>query len=598
MTENDITEVTINYKINIDDRNYTDWKVYDALTLNEVDKLPIDPSIEKLFSGDVFEYNRKNLLDDTLNRNTHVVSLIHSTVRSNVSIPGILVLKGGKTFGKTSGKVSGKANDKYLYKCIPDDKRFPVFIVPYTLKLGFSKNIDNKYVIFQFDNWNGKHPEGKLLNVLGDVDILANYYEYQLYCKSLYASIQTFNKTTSDALKKKTEPEFINTMIEKYSLHDRTSENIYSIDSVGTTDYDDAFSITELTSNESSGHTSYKISIYIANVPMWMEELGLWNAFSERISTIYLPDRKRPMMPNPLSNCLCSLCEGVVRLAFALDITIIDNEIVGYKFENTYIKVYKNHVYDSKQLLYDTNHQKMVDVVNDLSRVYKYTSSIKTSGDLVSYLMILMNYYTALEMTKYSNGIYRSVNFNKDIEKQSGIPEDVNNFLKIWNSSSGQYDLYNGKKSHEMLELDAYIHCTSPIRRLVDLLNMARLQQNLSLVTYSRRFEEFENHWIGRLEYINTTMRAIRKIQNDCNLLHLCTNKPYLYEDEHDGYIFDKLNRSDGLFQYVVYLPQLKIVSRLTIRNELADYSKYKFKIFVFHDESSLKKKIRLHLVE
>jgi hypothetical protein len=93
-------------------------------------------------------------------------------------------------------------------------------------------------------------------------------------------------------------------------------------------------------------------------------------------------------------------------------------------------------------------------------------------------------------------------------------------------------------------------------------------------------------------------MRAIRKIQNDCNLLTMCTNKPEICEREYDGYIFDKLERSDGLFQYVVYLPHLKIVSRITLRNDLTDYNKYKFKIFVFHDESSLKKKIRLHFVE
>ena len=587
MTEFDDNFVTNKYKIIIDDRNYTEWKLYESLHLNQVDKLPIDPCSEKLFSGDVFEYNTT----------TKTVDIIHSTLRSTVNIPGILVLKGGKTFGKATGKVSGKTNDKYLYKCIPDDKRIPVFTIPYALKIGFSKNIDNKYVVFQFDNWNGKHPEATLLNVLGDVDILANYYEYQLYCKSLYASIQTFNKATSDALKKKTEPEFINDMIEKYSLIDRTDEKIYSIDSHDTTDYDDAFSITEHT-NPDSEYSGYKISIYIANVPMWMEELDIWNAFSERISTIYLPDRKRPMMPNPLSNCVCSLCEDVVRLAFALDITIINNEIVGYKFENTYIKVYKNHVYDSKELLADVNHQKMFDVVDKLSKVYKYTSKIKTSGDLVSYLMILMNYYTALEMTKHGNGIYRSVNFNKDVQKQAGLPEDVNNFLKIWNSSSGQYDLYNERKSHEMLELDAYIHCTSPIRRLVDLLNMARLQQNLSLNVYSTNFEAFEDRWIGKLEYINTTMRAIRKIQNDCNLLEMCTNKPEICERDHNGYIFDKLERSDGLFQYIVYLPDLKIVSRLTIRNVLTDYSNYKFRIFVFHDESSLKKKIRIHLLE
>ena len=579
--------MTMSYKILITDRNYQEWDLYDAMSLTEVEKISIEPSVDKLFSGDIFEYN---LPDHTMSAETPRINLLHSVVRSMTTIPGILILKGGKTYGKHK--------DKYLYKCIPDDSRFPVFTIPYAMKVGFSKNIDNKYVTFSFNNWTSKHPQGTVVSVLGDVDILSNYYEYQLYCKSLYASIQTFNKSTADALKKKTEHKYITSMIEKYSLVDRTNEKIYSIDSKTTADYDDAFSITNLTNECGSGNTSYKISIYIANVPMWMEELGLWNAFSERISTIYLPDRKRPMLPNPLSNCLCSLCEDVVRLAFALDITILNNEIIGYKFANTYIKVYKNHIYDSKELLADTNHQEMGAVVNELSQSYKYTSKIKTSGDLVSYLMILMNYYTAIEMVKHENGIYRSVNFNKNVEKQQGLPDDVNNFLKIWNSSSGQYDLYDERKSHEMLELDAYIHCTSPIRRLVDLLNIARLQKNLLLFDYSEQFEAFESHWTNRLEYINTTMRAIRKIQNDCSLLEMCTNNPEICEREHEGYIFDKLERSDGLFQYIVYLPELKIVSRLTLRNELTDYIKYKFKIFIFHDESSLKKKIRLHFVE
>jgi exoribonuclease R len=329
-----------------------------------------------------------------------------------------------------------------------------------------------------------------------------------------------------------------------------------------------------------------------------MEELELWESFSERISTIYLPDRKRPMMPNTLSNCLCSLCEGVVRLAFAIDIIVVNGEIIGYSFENTYINVYKNHVYESNDLKQDRNYQKMFTSVDELSQIYKYTTKIKSSSDLVSYLMILMNYYTALEMVKHNNGIYRSVNFNKNVEKQDGLPDDVNNFLKMWNSSAGQYDLYDERKCHEMLELESYIHCTSPIRRLVDLLNMARLQSNLLMMKYSKQFETFETRWTSRLEYINTTMRAIRKIQNDCSLLETCTNKPEICQIEHDGYVFDKLERSDGLFQYVVYLSQLKIVSRLTLRNELTDYNKYKFKIFVFHDESSLKKKIRLHMVE
>ena len=34
----------------------------------------------------------------------------------------------------------------------------------------------------------------------------------------------------------------------------------------------------------------------------------------------------------------------------------VTNEIVGYKFENTYIRVYKNHEYESKHLKKDKNY--------------------------------------------------------------------------------------------------------------------------------------------------------------------------------------------------------------------------------------------------
>ena len=563
--------MSVQYKILVNDRNYTDWNLFDALSLNEIEKLSFNPASNKLFSSDIFE-----MIEDKVN-------ILHSSVRCMPSIPGILVLKGNKTYGRMK--------DKFLYKCIPDDRRFPEFLMPYNVKLGFSKNIDNKYIVFKYNNWDGKHPQGTVVSVLGDVDVLSNFYEYQLYCKSLYASIQEFNKVVSNKLKKKTAPEFISSMISKYNLTDRSQEPVYSIDSKETTDYDDAFSIIDL------GNNCYKISIYISNVPLWMEELDLWNSFSERISTIYLPDRKRPMMPLALSNCVCSLCETEIRLAFGIDITIKDNEIIGYCLDNSYIKVYKNHVYESKELKKDANYKLMFKVVTELSKDYKYLKKINDSHDMVAYLMILMNYYTSRDMVKYNNGIYRSVSFNKDYKIDDTLPDNVNNFLKIWNSSCGQYDLYDERKCHEMLDLESYIHCTSPIRRLVDLLNMAKLQKNMKMVNYGENFSQFYDKWTSRLEYINTTMRAIRKIQTDCSLLHLCSTDSEVLETEYDGYVFDKIIRNDGLYQYIVYLEKLKSVSRITSRFDLNNFQKYKFKVFVFQEEATLKKKIRLHIL-
>jgi hypothetical protein len=68
-------------------------------------------------------------------------------------------------------------------------------------------------------------------------------------------------------------------------------------------------------------------------------------------------------------------------------------------------------------------------------------------------------------------------------------------------------------------------------------------------------------------------------------------------EKEHDGYLFDKILRNDGLFQFMVFLPELKLSSRITLRDNIDNFENKKFKLFLFNDEASFKKKIRLHLL-
>ena len=99
------------------------------------------------------------------------------------------------------------------------------------------------------------------------------------------------------------------------------------------------------------------------------------------------------------------------------------------------------------------------------------------------------------------------------------------------------------------------------------------------------------------IDYINTTMRSIRKVQCDCSLLDLCHNNPEVMQKEYDGYLFDKINRNDGLYQYVVFLPELKLSSRITWREDVDNFISKKFKLFIFNDEEKFKKKIRLHLL-
>ena len=115
------------------------------------------------------------------------------------------------------------------------------------INIGFSKNNINKYVVFKFKIWEEKHPIGVLVQTLGDVTHLDNFYEYQLYCKSLYASIQNITKKTMSKLKEKTSDEYIESIKTSCDLNDyRESRHIFSIDPLESKDFDDAFDIEKL----------------------------------------------------------------------------------------------------------------------------------------------------------------------------------------------------------------------------------------------------------------------------------------------------------------------------------------------------------------
>jgi hypothetical protein len=584
------------YKIYVNDRNYTSWEVFDANKFTKIEGISINPIESKLLSNDVF------ILDKNNN-----VTIMHSTIRSGPPMPGVLILAGNKTYGRQNKLQNGQtytkkrselALGKLLYKCIPDDMRLPSFLVPYEMKsVGFSKVFKNLYVTISFDNWDDKHPIGKLDNVIGPVDILDNFYEYQLYCKSLNASIQKFQKDTSKALESKCPDGIIDSIKAKYpDIQDRTDTNIWhiiTIDPPKSVDYDDGFGIIDLEDG------IQQLSIYISNVTIWMDVLNLWDSFSRRISTIYLPDKKRPMLPTILSDCLCSLQENVIRVAFSLDVFIKDGNILNIKYSNCLIKVYKNYCYEEPKLLADRKYHVILDAARLLSVKNSYIGRVYNSHDVVTYLMILMNFHCAKKLIQYKTGIFRSTIIKKEIEVPQHVPEDSAKFIKIWNGSSGQY--IDGSEiidtRHELLDMDAYIHITSPIRRLVDLLNMIKFQQVCGFIKLSENSNIFYDKWLKDLECINITMRSIRKVQCDCTLLDLCHSNPEIMEKEYDGYLFDKICRNDGLFQFIVFLPELKLSSRITCRVNLENFDCRKFKMFLFNNEEKFKKKIRLHLI-
>ena len=561
------------YKIFISKGDYSNY--YYVNTDNLIKKeLPINPIKEKLLNQDIFTYQDGE------------ITVVHSTVKKSANIPGVLVLSNGKTYGKHK--------KKFIYKCIPDDIRLPFFLIPYAVNYGFKKVVDNKYITFTYDNWDDKFPAGKIAQVMGDVSELVNFYEYNLYCKSLYASITYFKKAAMKKLRERSSDYFIDAIQKKYNPEIRHDKRIFAIDPLNSKDFDDAFGI------EVNEKTT-TISIYIANVSYWLDVMDLWGSFSQRISTIYLPDRKRPMLPTMLSDALCSLIENQIRYAFTLDM-VFDNEtdeFLEHKFTNSSIKIDKNFVYDTKEQENYEDYKILFEKVRKINRKYKYIDKVNDSHDVVAYLMIYMNYMCAKELKKYRRGIFRSAKLNNKFVPPENIPKNIQKFLKMWNSYGGKYCKFENIESHDMLELDAYVHITSPIRRLADLLNILELQDCLNIFNYNESSLRFYEKWTNdeAMEYINTTMKSIRKVQNDCSLLNICVNNQEILSKNYNGYIFDRIKRNDYIYQYIVYLPELKMVNRLTSRKCYENLSNHVFKIYVFMDEIRLKQKIRIEIV-
>jgi exoribonuclease R len=568
------------YIIQINDRSYTSWNIENGT----MDNFVLNPISEKLFNKDTFTLETS----ETASRELHIVD---SPTRNALNIPCVLVLNNGKTYGRKSQN----PKNKLLYKAIPNDSHLPAFLVPYEIKkLGFSKALANLYITITFTEWSNdqKHPYGIVNQVVGPVDELPNFCEYQLYCKELNISAQSFVKDAHNAIKKHSVTDTVADFLkERYPMiEDRTAWNVFSIDPDESKDFDDAFSIREL------GDVSLvQVSVYIANVVLWLEALGLWSSFSKRVSTIYLPDKKRTMLPPILSDVLCSLQEKHVRIAFTMDVFISRNDmsVQDVKFVNTLVRVNKNYRYEEPPLLRNPNYSRLSEITRhlDCNSTYKYLSEVKDSHDVVAYWAIFMNAHCAKKLLFKRSGVFRKTLMkNNDVE----LPPDIAKIMNIWSGMYGEYTCFHenaGETStrHETLNLESYVHITSPIRRVVDILNMIKFQDIYGMIPISAEAQEFYEKWTTavEIEYINTSVRNIRKVQTACELLQMFIEQPELCEKEYNGYILDKGS---------VYLPELKKMFYMKIPDETRLYEKCVCKLYLFNDEETLKKKIRLQL--
>jgi exoribonuclease R len=480
--------------------------VFCAKSFEKIEELNID--ISKFFINDSFDENGE---------------IIISPTRENKYIAGVLDLR--NTFGKEK--------KKFIYLCRPDDKRLPPFYISYEIPYSFEKNVKMYYITFQFKHWDLNYPMGTITQNIGDVNHLPNYYEYVLYCKSLNVSIQSFTK---DSIKQTKQYQPINDIPFR-------NARLFTIDSNDSIDLDDGLSIDD-----------EKVSIYITHVPYILDKLNLWESFTNRISTIYLPDKKRPMLPCILAQ-LCSLNEGNDRVCFILD--LYHTGEINFSIEKVHI--YKNFSYNSEELKQFPDYLKLLEL-----------SETKSSYELITKYMILFN-------TKCAEFIKKGI--HKTTYKPDNIPHNI---LPAYYQQYSKYE-YQGN----------YLQITSPIRRLIDILNMYQLTVEMNLLTMSNNSKNFHDNWYQQIDYMNTTMKHVRSVQNKCKLLSIFDKEKH---KQFTGYVFDKIIRSDGRYKYNVYIPQLELSTTFTHSENMQEYSEHSFTIYVFHDEVMFKKKVKLQL--
>jgi hypothetical protein len=606
------------FSIHIKTRDYTEFEIYNKQ--GDVVMLDISPSENKLLDQDTFCLDSSNQL-----------TLLFSPIRNQTHLAGVLILENNKTYGKHKSKT----HNKYLYKCIPDSLNLPAFYIPYEIKsMGFSKVFHNLYITFAFSSWEQKHPLGILTNTIGPVHDNISFFEYQLYCKNLHCSLQPLSNSVHYILRqmlKNCEIEANNKQLtkieknnkyfdyifdgitthEKYSMiEDRTqnsSWNIFSIDPKGCIDFDDAFSI----KNTENG--CIILSIYIANLPLLLDilednsdlnsslESPIWSLIGERVSTIYLPDFKRAMLPLIITDNLASLIANKRSVALAMDITIqqLENKasIIDTRFVPCLIKPIKNYIYEESSLLELPDYKLLWSVTQNMHSFGKqYLEIINNSHDIVAWWMIHMNYDISQRLLSSKSGILRVV-----------TTFSYSNYVPLLDSYQSQYisleDLNEDNKAtdliHTTLKLDSYTHITSPIRRMVDLLNMIHFQHSNNLFSFSNTALSFLAKWMQKIKYINIQSKLIRQIQNTCDWLELVSTDDTIVSQVFSGYCIEQFfTDATNIYHYNLFIPLLNKIAKISSMNPLTLFTVYySVKPYIFFNEQKFKKKIQFQLL-
>ena len=237
-------------------------------------------------------------------------------------------------------------NNKSFGFVVPDDKNFGTDI--FISKKNFGKARNNHKVLVKIIKYpeKGKKAEGKILEVLGNVneagvDMLSLIKEHNLP--------STFPEPVVEEAKKCGNKIDERDIIGRRDLRD---DIIFTIDGEDAKDLDDAVKVTKLENG------NYKLDVHIADVSHYVKPNSLLDQEALlRGTSIYMLGRVIQMLPRELSNGICSLNAGEDRFTLSCSMEI------NPKGEVISSDVYKAVINVTERMTY-TNVQKILDYTN------------------------------------------------------------------------------------------------------------------------------------------------------------------------------------------------------------------------------------------
>ena len=218
-------------------------------------------------------------------------------------------------------------------------------------------------VVVEIVEWPEKanNPVGKVINILGrpgdnDTEMHAILAQYDLP----YSYPDNVSKVA----------DFIPDTIDENEIakrEDFRSVFTFTIDPKDAKDFDDAFSFKELSPN------LWEVGVHIADVTHYVKPGDLIDKEAEnRATSIYLVDRTIPMLPERLSNYICSLRPNEEKLCFSVIFNMNDKaEIKNFRIARTIIKSDSRLAYEDAQTIIETgkgDFSKEILILNSLAK--------------------------------------------------------------------------------------------------------------------------------------------------------------------------------------------------------------------------------------